>query len=66
LTCRGSPGIGISKATFYTSKKKYVEMRVRGLRKLQQLEDENSRLRPIVADLTLNKQILQEVVGKKL
>lgn len=36
------------------------------LRKLRQLEDENARLRRIVADLTLDKQILQEVVKKKL
>lgn len=36
------------------------------LRKLRQLEDENARLRRIVADLTLDKQILTEVVRKKL
>ena len=36
------------------------------LRKLKQIEDENARLRRIVADLTLDKQILQEVVRKKL
>lgn len=58
--------IGISEATFYTWKKKYAEMGVSELRKLKQLEDENSQLRRIVADLTLDKQILQEVVRKKL
>lgn len=58
--------IGISEATFYTWKKKYAEMGVSELRKLKQLEDENSRLRRIVADLTLDKQILQEVIRKKL
>ena len=58
--------IGMSEATFYTWKKEYGELGVRELRKLRQLEDENARLRRIVADLTLDKQILQEVVKKKL
>ena len=58
--------IGISEATFYTWKKKYGELGVSELRKLRQLEDENARLRRIVADLTLDKQILQEVVKKAL
>ena len=58
--------IGISDATFYTWKKKYAELGVSKLRKLKMLEDENARLRRIVADLTLDKQILQEVVKKKL
>ena len=56
--------IGISEATFYTWKKKYAELGVSELRKLKQLEDENARLRRIVADLTLDKQILQEVVRR--
>ena len=47
-------------------KKKYAELGVTELRKLKQLEDENARLKRIVADLTLDKQILQEVVRKKL
>ena len=58
--------IGMSEATFYTWKKKYGELGVSELRKLRQLEDENARLRRIVADLTLDKEILQEVVKKKL
>jgi putative transposase len=58
--------IGVSEATFYTWKKKYAEFGVSELRKLKQLEDENVRLRRIVADLTLDKQILQEVVRKKV
>ena len=58
--------IGISDATFYTWKKKYAEMGVSELRRLKQLEDENARLRRIVADLTLDRQILQEVVRKKV
>lgn len=51
-------------AAFYTWKKKYAGLGVSELRKLKQLEDENTRLRRIVADLTLDKQILQEVVRK--
>ena len=58
--------IGISDAAFYTWKKKYAELGVSELRRLKMLEDENARLRKIVADLTLDKQILQEVVKKKL
>lgn len=57
---------GISEATFYTWKKKYADLGVCELRRLKQLEDENARLRRIVADLTLDKQILQEVVRKKI
>jgi putative transposase len=57
---------GISEATFYAWKKKYADLGVTELRKLKQLEDENARLKRIVADLTLDKQILQEVVRKKL
>ena len=58
--------IGISDATFYTWKKKYAELGVSEFRKLRQLEDENARLKRIVADLTLDKQILQEVARKKI
>lgn len=58
--------LGVSEATFYTWKKKYAELGASELRKLKQLEDENARLRRIVADLTLDKQILQEVVRKKV
>ncbi len=58
--------IGVSEATFYTWEKKYADLGVSELRRLKQIEDENVRLRRIVADLTLDKQILQEVVRKKL
>ena len=58
--------LGVSEATFYTWKKKYADLGVSELRKLKQIEDENARLRRIVADLTLDKQILQEVVRKKI
>ena len=58
--------IGVSEATYYTWKKKYADLGVTELRRLKMLEDENSRLKRIVADLTLDKQILQEVVRKEL
>ncbi|SFW32002.1 putative transposase [Nitrosovibrio sp. Nv17] len=58
--------LGVSEATFYTWKKKYAELGVSELRRLKQIEEENTRLRRIVADLTLDTQILQEVVRKKL
>ena len=61
--CRG---LGISEATFYVWKKKYASLGVTELRKLKQLEDENARLKRLVADLTLDKNILQEVIRKKL
>lgn len=61
--CRG---MGISEATFYVWKKKYASLGVTELRKLRQLEDENGRLKRLVADLTLDKHILQEVIAKKL
>ena len=61
--CRG---IGISEATFYVWKKKYASLGVSELRKLRQLEAENARLKHVVADLTLDKHILQEVIAEKL
>lgn len=61
--CRG---MGISEATFYVWKKKYASMGVTELRRLRQLEDENARLKKLVADLTLDKHILNEVIAKKL
>jgi putative transposase len=58
--------LGVSEASYYTWKKKYAELGVAELRKMKMLEDENARLKRIVADLTLDKQILQEVVRKKI
>ena len=58
--------MGISEVTFYRWKKKYAGMGVIELRRLKQLEDENRRLKRLVADLTLDKQMLQEVLSKKL
>ena len=56
--------LGISEATFYNWKKKYGTLGVSELRKLKQLEEENSRLKQIVADLSLDKQMLQDVLKK--
>ena len=57
--------MGVSEATFYHWKKRYAGLGVSELGKLRQLEDENGRLKRLVADLTLDKQILQEVLSKK-
>lgn len=61
--CRG---MGISEATFYVWKKRYGGLGVSELRRLKLLEDENARLKRLVADLTLDKHILNEVIRKKL
>ena len=58
--------MGISEATFYNWKKKYGGLGVTELRRLKQLEEENARLKRMVADLSLDKQMLQEVIQKKL
>lgn len=58
--------MGISEATFYNWKKKYGGLGVSELRRLKQLEEESARLKRMVADLSLDKQMLQEVVQKKL
>jgi len=58
--------LGITEQTFYRWKKKYAGMGVAELRRLRQLEDENRRLKSLVADLTLDKHMLQEVISKKL
>lgn len=58
--------LGISSATFYLWKKQYAGLGVQELRELRQLRDENGRLKRLVADLSLDRQILQEIVSKKL
>lgn len=58
--------LGISQQTFYRWKKKYAGMGVEELRRLKSLEEENRRLKSLVADLSLDKQILQDVLSKKL
>ena len=58
--------LGISEQTFYTWKRKYRGMGVAELRRLSKFEEENRKLKTLVADLTLDKHILQEVLAKKL
>ena len=58
--------MGISEQTFYVWKKKYAGMGIVEMRRVKQLEDENRRLKSLVADLTLDKHMLQEVLRKKL
>ena len=57
---------GISDATFYTWRKKYGGLGVSELRRLRELDAENKKLKQLVADLTLDKHMLQEVLQKKL
>jgi len=58
--------MGISEATFYNWKKKYGGVGVNELRRLKQLEEENAKLKQLVADLSLDKQMLQDILKKKL
>ena len=57
---------GITEQTFYRWKKKYGGLGMNELRRLRQLEEENRRLKQMVADLSLDKHMLQEVLSKKL
>lgn len=56
----------ISEQTFYRWKKKYGGLGMNELRRLKQLEEENRRLKQMIADLSLDKHMLQEVLSKKL
>ena len=58
--------MGISDATFYNWKKKYGGLGVSEVRRLKQLEEEKKRLKRMVADLSLDKQMLRDVLQKKL
>ena len=58
--------LGISDATFYNWKKKYGGLGPSELRRLRQLEEENTKLKKLVADLSLDKIMLQDVLSKKL
>ncbi len=57
--------MGITEQTFYRWKKKYGGMMPSDLRRLKQLEEENRQLKKLVADLSLDKQMLQDVLSKK-
>ncbi len=58
--------LGVTEQTFYAWKKKYAGLGISELRKLKQQDEEISRLKRLVADLMLDKQILQDVIQKKL
>ena len=58
--------LGVSEATFYVWKKKYAHLGVSELRRLRQLEEENTRLKRLVADLSLDKHMLSEALRKKV
>ncbi len=57
---------GISQATFFNWKKKYAGLMPSEMKRLRELEDENARLKRIVADLSLDKEMLQDVIKRKL
>ena len=58
--------MGISEATFYNWKKMFGGLGPSKVRRLKQLEEENRRLKQMVADLSLDKQMLQDVLSRKL
>ena len=58
--------LGVPEQTFYRWKRKYAGMGPAELRKMKQLEEGNRRLKQLVADLSLDKQLLQDVLSKKL
>ena len=57
---------GISQATYFNWKKKYAGLMPSGITRMKQLENENGRLKRIVADLTLDRKMLQDVIKRKL
>lgn len=57
---------GISEATFYNWRKKYAGLVPSEMKRLRQLEDENSKLKKLVADLSLDRAMLQDVLRRKL
>jgi putative transposase len=58
--------MGVSDATFYKWRQKYGGLGPSELRRLRQLEEENNKLKRLVADLSLDKAMLQDVLAKKL
>lgn len=58
--------MGVSEQAFYRWRRKYAGMGVAELRRLKMLEDENAKLKRLVADLSLDKHILQEAIAKKV
>ena len=62
----GCRQVGISEQTFYVWKRKYAGLGLSELRELRQLREENAKLKRMVADLSLDRHMLQEIVRKKL
>ena len=60
------PEGGDSEATFYAWRKKYAGLMPSEMKRLRQLEEENGKLKRIVADLSLDKAMLQDVLSRKL
>jgi len=58
--------VGISEATYYNWRKKYGGLMPSEMKRLKQLEEENGKLKRIVADLALDKEMLQDVIKRKL
>ena len=58
--------VGIAEQTFYTWKRKYAGLGLSELRELRQLREENTKLKRLVADFSLDRHMLQEIVRKKL
>jgi putative transposase len=58
--------VGISQATYFNWKRKYDGLLPTEMRRLRQLEDENAKLRKVVADLSLDKEMLQDALRRKL
>jgi putative transposase len=58
--------VGISEATFYNWRKKYAGLMPSEMKRLRQLEDENGKLKKLVADLSLDRAMLQDVLRRKL
>ena len=57
--------VGVSEATFYVWKRKFAHLGVSELRRMRQLEEENRRLKGLVADLTLDEHMLSEALRKQ-
>jgi putative transposase len=60
------PKAGISEATYYNWRKKFAGLMPSEMRRLRQLEEENQRLKKLVADLSLDKEMLQDVIRRKI
>jgi len=58
--------VGISEATYYNWRKKYGGLMPSEMKRLRQLEKENQRLKKVVADLALDKEMLQDVIRRKI